>query len=253
MKCEYCGGTLSLENEYCPYCGRPNEHARKHIEDMRHYDSVYEETKGDVYAVTKNYAEVSIRVVALAVILILIFVFIWIGGNAYSVRRNIGARYAAVRHKAYTEQMEEYLENKEFRDFSAFCSRHQISGYGYDSKHHEYESYIPLIHAANDYSNICQNIMNYTDMEEEYATDLYVGNIADFIGHFYDTMSLERYTYIDNLDTEKTVRIMKDMESDIQALLRTYCHFTEEEAASLESMSRAKIAMLIEEGEKVEN
>lgn len=46
MKCEFCGGTLSLENEYCPHCGRPNEHARKHIEDMRHYDSVYEETKG---------------------------------------------------------------------------------------------------------------------------------------------------------------------------------------------------------------
>lgn len=90
-------------------------------------------------------------------------------------------------------------------------------------------------------------------MEEEYSSDLYVGNIADEIGYFYDAMNLERYTYIDNLDTEKTLGIMKDMEKDIQVLLRAYCHFTEEEASSLGNMSRAKIAILIEEGEKVEN
>ena len=39
MKCKYCGGNLTLEQAYCPHCGRPNEEAAQHVKDMEHYKS----------------------------------------------------------------------------------------------------------------------------------------------------------------------------------------------------------------------
>jgi predicted amidophosphoribosyltransferase len=54
MKCKYCGGNLTLEQAYCPHCGRPNEEAAQHVKDMEHYKSNFEDTKSDVYEVTEN-------------------------------------------------------------------------------------------------------------------------------------------------------------------------------------------------------
>ena len=51
MKCKYCGGNLTLEQAYCPHCGRPNEEAAQHVKDMEHYKSNFEDTKSDVYEV----------------------------------------------------------------------------------------------------------------------------------------------------------------------------------------------------------
>lgn len=45
MKCKYCGGNLTLEQAYCPHCGRPNEEAAQHVKDMEHYKSNFEDTK----------------------------------------------------------------------------------------------------------------------------------------------------------------------------------------------------------------
>ena len=53
MKCKYCGGNLTLEQAYCPHCGRPNEEAAQHVKDMEHYKSNFEDTKSDVYEVTE--------------------------------------------------------------------------------------------------------------------------------------------------------------------------------------------------------
>ena len=39
MRCEYCGGNISLEAEECPYCGAPNKHAKQHAKDMKKYHS----------------------------------------------------------------------------------------------------------------------------------------------------------------------------------------------------------------------
>ena len=49
MKCKYCGGNLTLEQAYCPHCGRPNEEAAQHVKDMEHYKSNFEDTKSVTY------------------------------------------------------------------------------------------------------------------------------------------------------------------------------------------------------------
>ena len=60
MKCKYCGGNLTLEQAYCPHCGRPNEEAAQHVKDMEHYKSNFEDTKSDVYKVAEKNTEINV-------------------------------------------------------------------------------------------------------------------------------------------------------------------------------------------------
>ena len=35
MRCENCGGEISLEAAFCEYCGSPNAHAQSHAKEMK--------------------------------------------------------------------------------------------------------------------------------------------------------------------------------------------------------------------------
>ena len=253
MKCEYCKGTLSLEDEYCPHCGRPNAHAKKHIEDMRYYDSVYEETKGNVYAATKKYAGITVQVVIIAVMLILAVVFCVIGANAYSIRRNMAQTRAEQKAEEYQKQMDEYLENHQFREFYAFCIRNNI-----DEWSETYQEYRVICSAARTYDYFCQYLISYYSQcsEEQDSGEDYsylIEEIGNQIKQFYGCKedSIGSY-YRDIIDVEKTNQVLNDMEQDIWKLMRTYCSFTQEEVENLETMSTSKICVIIEERKEIE-
>lgn len=72
MKCESCGGNLTLEDVVCPYCEAVNPHAIEHIRQMKRYQKDYEGTKEQVYDVTKRYVSVSVRIIVIAVLIVLI-------------------------------------------------------------------------------------------------------------------------------------------------------------------------------------
>ena len=71
MKCKYCGGNLTLEQAYCPHCGRPNEEAAQHVKDMEHYKSNFEDTKSDVYEVAEKNTEIMSHMIIITVLVIL--------------------------------------------------------------------------------------------------------------------------------------------------------------------------------------
>ena len=52
MKCPHCGSPMGLEDEFCSFCGKPNEFAKKHQEDMKHYHKEFKETQEKVYKKT---------------------------------------------------------------------------------------------------------------------------------------------------------------------------------------------------------
>ena len=71
MKCKYCGVNLTLEQAYCPHCGRPNEEAAQHVKDMEHYKSNFEDTKSDVYEVAEKNTEIMSHMIIITVLVIL--------------------------------------------------------------------------------------------------------------------------------------------------------------------------------------
>ena len=49
MKCKYCGGDVTLNDHFCPNCGRPVDQAQRHQKEMREYETEFEETKQQSY------------------------------------------------------------------------------------------------------------------------------------------------------------------------------------------------------------
>ena len=109
MKCENCGGNLSLEDLACPHCGTINRQAQQHARDMRKYHGEFQDTQKAVYAVTKRYAGITTRVVIIAILLIITVIFAIVASESYSIKRNILQKRAERNFEEYSAQMEQYL------------------------------------------------------------------------------------------------------------------------------------------------
>ena len=89
MKCKYCGGNLTLEQAYCPHCGRPNEEAAQHVKDMEHYKSNFEDTKSDVYEVAEKNTEIMSHMIIITVLVILCVVVFVVSARSWSIHRGL--------------------------------------------------------------------------------------------------------------------------------------------------------------------
>ena len=111
MKCKYCGGNLTLEQAYCPHCGRPNEEAAQHVKDMEHYKSNFEDTKSDVYEVAEKNTEIMSHMIIITVLVILCVVVFVVSARSWSIHRGLLQFDAGIRQSSYMKQMEQYLED----------------------------------------------------------------------------------------------------------------------------------------------
>lgn len=246
MKCENCGGNLSLEDLNCPYCGTPNKHAQQHVRDMKRYHGEFQSTQKDVYATTKKYTGIMVRAVIIAVLLILCVVFAVVGSQSYSIRRMILERRAERNFTEYSAILDEYLELEDYMAFHAFIEANSI--YGYDT---DYEKYVPVIRATSQYTYLYEYIMGaYTEIQQGADAETIesrVGFLADQLNYFYETLDMEKYDYCDGADSPENRAAFEQMEKNVQALLRTYCGLTKEEAENLKTLSEARRMVLLEE------
>lgn len=242
MKCQYCGGNLSLEDEYCPHCGKPNENAIQHIKDMKHYQSDYEDTRSHVYTITKNYSGITVRAVIIAVLVILVVVFAVVNAESYSIK--YGLRQSEAKRKAvqYSKQLDKYIEEENYFAFWSFCEAHNIDGYR-DS----FEAYRPVMEISRIYVYLYQNMMQLhtSDTEEEFQN--YLKATGNYLEQFYEGLDMEKYKYSEGSDNEQNRRALAQIKERVDALLTAYCGLTEEEAAQFGELSEIKRMVLIEE------
>ncbi|CVI68583.1 hypothetical protein NDGK_01262 [Clostridiales bacterium CHKCI001] len=242
MKCPYCGGNLSLEDETCPHCGRLNEQARQHVKDMKHYKGEFEHAKKHVYIATNRYTKVVVRVVIIAILFFAIIVLYNLGERSYSIVRSIG-QYQSKRHAAeYMKQLDQYIEEEEFFAFTTFCNEHKIDCY-----EEPYMRYIPVKRTAQNYMNLYENIMQLVCPTEYQEQSSQIEQMTENLDYFYSSMDMEQYEYYEGADSESNQRALETMEHNIILLLQTYFHISEEEAEQLKELSQAKRAVLIEE------
>ena len=71
MKCPHCGAQIGLEEKYCPFCGLPNEFARKHQEDMDRYEQEFQQTQSEVYQKTKHFTSLTVPLTVIFVLILL--------------------------------------------------------------------------------------------------------------------------------------------------------------------------------------
>lgn len=242
MKCQYCGGNLSLEAEKCPHCGKINIHAQQHIKDMREYQGAFADTQSDVYRVAKNHSGITVRAVIISALLLVIVGVIFFNAQMYSIKYDLRESEANRKAKQYKERLEEYLEEENYQAFWAFCNAYNISGYG-----DAYEEYRPIINVAREYTYFYRYIMELKTVQREYMYDSTLESVGRTLDSFYEYMENDGYNFGEVAENEETIERLQAMEEKVKSLLIVYCGLTEEEADSLKELSSAKRMVLIEE------
>lgn len=242
MKCEYCGGNLTLETLTCPHCGRENPHAKQHISDMKKYQGAFADTRSDVYSVVNRYSGITVRAVVIVILVIAIVAAGLVCSESYSIKRRMEQSNSAKRVEEYMGIMDSYLAEEDYLSFEAFCEAHYIDGYD-----DAYTKYRPVISAANQYSVICYYLMGFATAEDREEQERILGYMSDAIEYFYKYMDIDEFRYYEGAVSEENEQILQRVEKNLQILFRTYFGLTPEEAAGFGELSQAKRMVLLEE------
>lgn len=240
MKCENCGGNLTLEDVVCPHCEAVNPHAIEHIREMKRYQKDYEGTKEEVYAVTKRYVGVAVRIVIIAVLIVLLIVCGWMSGECYSLKRKAIQAKAERNVQAYKDTIDEYLEDGEFYALNFYLEVNMIE-LGLPA----YEDYKAVISAVRNYSFFYSDVIWYMHPSGEKNLATFPTRIEQDLRQFYNLFDEENYINI-YMQSQHKEYIMQ-MKEQMEVLLITYCNMTKEEAESIWDMSKAERMTLLEE------
>lgn len=245
MKCEFCGGTLTLEEENCPHCGQANPHARQHVRDMQRYHGEFESTKSYVYNRTERYTQLAVRAAVLAVLAAVIFLTGLLAANIDSIVWELSERKANRHYEEYSRILDQYLEEEDYLAVNAFAYTHDIDSFRspYTGK------YGVIIPASQAYRGVYEAIMRIVtspeDSEDTIAQQALL--LSGELEFFYNYTDRDYYTYTHLTDESVTGKAIEGMTQNVEGLLVTYCGLEPEEAAQVKELSRARCAVLLEE------
>ena len=243
MKCKYCGGDVTLQDHFCPHCGRPVDQALRHQKEMREYETEFEETKREaidkISISSGGGTAVGIR---LAIIVALTIALIWmlINLNSYDINQRKEKKLANANYDAYVEQIEQYIADRDFVALSRFEDKHNLD---WNDKYKEYRD---IFYAASSYEYIYRGILETAFLLKDARNLYYAENLSENVNRFYEQILSDRSTYSD-ADPEKTEAAYNEMEQDMLTLLQKYLHISKEDADSMRELSKSRRKVLIEQ------
>ncbi len=242
MKCENCGNNLGIEEEICPYCGKENRFAKKHIRDMHKYNNSFNSTREEVLANSRRFSAFIVRLTVVAILVALVAVSFVIYFNRYEletarkerdVKRHLGQyrakietmmddrdylsleSYMRVNRLTYSEQLDEYYVV--YNASAAYHSFTEYMAYLLDE-----DSFMKDEEAIEQIATLLERLYGYASPTSEYEIKKYYNN--------------EVYAYID------------DLTAHTEILVRGYFGLSEEDMESFRTLSRARKQVMLEEG-----
>ena len=227
MKCPYCGAEVGLEETVCSYCGRPNEQALRHQQDMADYRLRYRETEAAVSRKTKHYSQIVPRVMVLLVLIIGCVITGVISESAYSMPDQSRHRYL---DQGDYISFSSYMDYNGIRVYSDFPEFREISYLAYD-----YKAFVLSLEEA----------ILHGDEEEwkKYNATSDIRRICDDLDEFYNTAE---HT-VQNAELDQTMMHAEAMQKNIEGMLSFYLGIDKEKIKEFLQYSDAKKASLIEE------
>ncbi len=244
MKCKYCGGEVSLEEKFCPHCGKPNEFATEHIKDMEHYKDEFDKTKKEVVANARKTSDLAVRIVIIAVLSAVIIVSLIASHSSYYIANVIKGKMAEANSKQNISQMEEYLDNGQYLEFEEFVDTHQIRMYDND-----YSKYYRISVLTRSYEQIFLYVSNIkTDTKLSISSTDQADNaenlasaVADYYKYRNEASDKDDVFYSDIFEEHA-----ENMDKDINGMLITYIGMTQDEVENLGNASTGTIMTEIE-------
>lgn len=244
MKCEFCYGTLTLEDEYCPCCGKPNAAAKQHIEDMKHYKGEFESTRKYVKEKTGFFSQITVRVVIIAVLIVLIIGALVLMNSAWNIIRGMKRSYAEEHSREYIAIMDRYLEERDYSAYYEFCSANNIRFY----ESEPFAKYEKLQLPISYYVAIFESLQRYSAYDPETFRVEQMRSLMDSVNGFYSRFNKrnDRESW-EKDDRTLFLQVIETMEQELRSYLVVYCDFTQEEADGLAEMTDARRAVLFED------
>ncbi len=238
MKCENCGGRISLEDEFCPSCGAVNRNAQKHIKDMRRYQSTFANVQQDVQEATKRYSEVTVRIIMIAVLLILAILFSLVAMNPTRFERMGKEIKLKVTYSHWAKEFDDAIEEQ--NPLQVAYIRNGIGLYrNYDSETMQKQY---LAEMSDRYIDVQDYLLMMQDPFSEYDTatdrlDMLQSSLRGFYGYAHDLKEKRMQKTM----TESEIEYVTVLESNVADLLHTYLGVPYEDMEELSQMSRAKM------------
>lgn len=242
MKCENCGGRISLEDEFCPNCGAVNRNAQKHIKDMRRYQSTFANVQQDVQEATKRYSEVTVRIIMIAVLLIMAILFSLVAMNPTRFERIGKGLRLKVTYSHWVKEFDDAIEEQD--PLRVAYIRNDIGLYrNYDSETTQKQYLADMSDryiAFQDYLLMMQDPFSEYDTATE-RLDMLQSSLRGFYGYAGD---LKEKRMQKNM-TDSEIVYVAALESNVSDLLHTYLGVPYEDMEALSQMSRAKMSVAL--------
>lgn len=240
MKCPYCGAPLTLQDEFCPYCGALNAVARKHIADLRAYQSDYQKTRNDVLRNAARQSRSHARAIGVIILVLLNVVVFAAQVFSYEINEFWQNRQIHAHRAEYAAQLDRLEVDENYFMLAKYYSRNNL----YDEK--SLRHYSMVSDMAADYIRVTDAVYYLKSGVETYTSQgEHLQRAAQGIRYFYDCMKNEGKEYYKEYFTETHLKTIADMENKMFAVLKADCGLTEEDLAALPEMESQSIMLLL--------
>lgn len=243
MKCKCCGANVTIEDEFCPYCGALNEPARKHIEDMKRYAKDYSDTRKEVMSNAEKQSRHHSVILILALLVFANVITLAATLNVDDVSYMIEELSVHAHAAEYKKQLDAY-------EAEGNCLMLQKLYYQKDLYEDEsLREYSSAADIAGNYVKIANDCYYLTAGGGYQTKGQLIEALSREITDFYYSLSLSSREYYRERFTGQHLSFIEDTTEKIKLLLRTELGLTAEEIEALPDMEEQNIMLLI--GKKV--
>ncbi|MCR5674614.1 MAG: zinc ribbon domain-containing protein [Lachnospiraceae bacterium] len=251
MKCKTCGSNLGIEDEVCPYCGRINEQAAGHREEMQQVRDEYERTRDDVKVRSRSAGRIGRLAVIGAMLLVIAVLEISVVRNSdVEIREKTKtdriAREVDRNRDAIAETLRELEKNRAYLAMDCYMLNYRLRG------DDAYADYSRVFTAAINYSVIYEDILNIVDGYEGYDEKTprdWCDDIAIYISDWdrYVGGSFWHDSADSPMHTGEHGAFIADARKDAQDLVQVYFDLTDEQASAMWTMDEEAVADMLYE------
>lgn len=256
MKCEFCGYSIDIESDVCPFCGMKKSQFEEHRKAMKQYDSDFRTTQETVVRKNQKFSSDAARITIICALIIGILVLFICTIQNYSIYRSIYRHKLNLAPKKYYAQLEAY---EKAGDYEAFDNYYNTNNLHYAERENILYEYAVLSRFTSAYTWAVSSVSDYIQATEAADTerqqrcleyflsyyssfqkycDLYdIANASDITGDSYDKDAL----------SPKHVASIEDMRYKLNRLVINYLGIDESRIETFQNETSAHQTIMIEE------
>ena len=245
MKCEYCGNNLQIEDQVCPFCGKPNPFARQHQKEMAKFSRRFEKTRADVLEDSARFNKKTVRITILAVLVALAAVFAFLCAKADDIRYDRQEREIERNAAAISRSIDAMMEARDYCGLYRYVS---VNRYSYTDALRDYDA---VISVSMYYDRFYEQLMMLNAKRQDpdnykyYTVEELLENITSAIRRIHESMQENKYH--PEMHSVEKMAYMESACDTVKAMLQGYLNLTGDEAAQIFELSSARLNVMLEE------